>query len=320
MGAKTEIEWTDATWNPFGGCSVTSPGCTNCYAMRIAGSGRLRNHPLYAGVTTPSKAGPVFNGRLTAAADDADVWTWPLRWRGSKTPKLSAGNPSMIFVGDMADLFHEDRPDTVIDRVFAVMALAPHHTFQVLTKRPERMHAYLTAPDLLERIRDQNWEVAERHYRGTGKAFAAHYVCMNSIAKGRWPLPNVWLGVSVEDQATADERIPLLLDTPAAKRFISVEPLLGPVDVRWALQQNRVGIAGGFLARGHFSPGLETLRPLDWVIVGGESGPHARDNDFIENARSVLAQCHASGVAYFGKQNVRKKPLPIDLMPREFPA
>lgn len=136
MGEHTGIEWTDATWNPIGGCSIASPGCTNCYAQRLAGT-RLQHLPLYAGTTTDSKAGPVFNGHMTVADDDAAVWTWPLRWRGSKTPRRGAGARSMIFVGDMSDLFHRNRPRHVIDRVFAVMAMAGRHDFQVLTKRPD---------------------------------------------------------------------------------------------------------------------------------------------------------------------------------------
>ncbi len=302
MGAKTHIEWTDATWNPFGGCSVFSRGCTNCYAMRIAGSGRLRNHPLYAGVTSPSKAGPVFNGRLTTAATDADVWTWPTRWRGSKTPKRGAGQRSMIFVGDMADLFHEGRPDEVIDRVFAVMALSPQHDFQVLTKRAARMRQYLSNFDEYSITETDEWRSASYRvacddapngsaawHNQTARLEDAIGASLGTLRQKK-PLPNVWCGVSVEDQATADERIPLLLDTPAAKRFISAEPLLesvtifdldGPIDI---------------------PDGMES--PLDWVIAGGESGPNDRPirpmhPDWV---RSLRDQCAAADVPFFFKQ------------------
>lgn len=231
MGANSNIEWTDATWNPIGGCSIASPGCTNCYAQGLAGT-RLKDHPLYRGTTSPSKAGPVFNGTLTAAPDDHPVWTWPLRWRGAKTPRRGPDARSMIFVGDMSDLFHADRPDAVIDRIFAVMALSPQHTFQVLTKRAERMRNYLTAntgawdtghacgrvAEIVERMRTDNRPVGPLPHREPGERW--------------WPLPNVWLGVSAERQKEADERIPHLLATPAAVRFVSAEPLLGATDLR----------------------------------------------------------------------------------------
>src|SRR5574341_811905 len=120
MGYPTNIEWTDATWNPIGGCSIKSPGCINCYAMRIAGSGKLDYHPLYAGVTTMYKGKPVFNGKMTILPDDHPAWEWPLKWRGAKRPVMGSGMPSLIFVGDMADLFHEDRPEVEIARVTSV--------------------------------------------------------------------------------------------------------------------------------------------------------------------------------------------------------
>src|SRR4051794_7805266 len=119
MGAQTGIEWTDATWNPIGGCSVHGPECKNCYAMKLAG-GRLRNHPLYAGTTDATKAGPVFNGKMTAAADsDFWAWNWPLRWRGAKQPVRGRGARSLCFPFDMSDLFHAARPRRIIDRCFA---------------------------------------------------------------------------------------------------------------------------------------------------------------------------------------------------------
>ena len=143
MGAISGIEWTDATWNPIGACSIKSPGCIYCYAQGLAGT-RLKHHALYAGTTDIVKDRPVFNGHLTAAPDDHPVWTWPMRWRGARNPRLGPGKPSMIFVGDMSDLFHEDRPEETIDRVFDVMKLSPSHIFQVLTKRASRMLEYLS--------------------------------------------------------------------------------------------------------------------------------------------------------------------------------
>jgi protein gp37 len=176
MADKTGIQWTEATWNPLAGCSVVSPGCTNCYAMREAG-GRLKSSAKFAGLTEPSKAGPVWTGEVRLWERVLDQ---PVRWT----------KPRRIFVNSMSDLFHESVPDEWIDRVFAVMALCPQHTFQVLTKRADRMRDYCSSP-----------------YNGVALSF-------------KWPLPNVWLGVSVEDQARADGRIPRLLDTPAAVRCL----------------------------------------------------------------------------------------------------
>ncbi len=188
-----------------------------------------------------------------------------------------------IFVDSMSDLFHEDVPDEVIDRVFAVMALTPQHTYQVLTKRPERMRDYFAMPApgeerASDRIMAATYEVADY-----AKAFYRE--------PSGWPLPNVWLGVSVEDQERADERIPHLLSTPAAVRFLSMEPLLGPVEFS---DVSRRSDAVEQLGR-------RALAGIDWVIVGGESGPHARPFD-IAWARSLRDQCQQAGVAFFLKQ------------------
>lgn len=315
MGDHTNIEWTDATWNPVGGCSIKSPGCAHCYAQRMAGT-RLARHPLYAGTTSPSKAGPVFNGRLTVAPDDAPVWTWPLRWRGAKVPRRGAGARSLIFVGDMSDLFHADRPRQVIDRVFAVIALARQHDFQVLTKRADVMADYCNDPGTPRRV----WDAADRLAFGRGMGnFHPDDAHRRDIPGDAWPLPNVWAGTSSERQPEADERLPHLLRCKAVVRFVSGEPLLGHVDAAWALSGNRLEIASGFLKRGHFSPGLETLRPIDWVIAGNESGPHRRPGD-LENMRSLRDQCAAAGVPFFAKQDDKVKPLPDDLRSiRQFP-
>lgn len=294
MASHSSIEWTDATWQPITGCSVVSPGCTNCYAMRLAGT-RLQHHPSRAGLTTMTKAGPVWNG---AVRFNREWLTQPL---GRKKPKL-------IFVCAHGDLFHESVPDEWIDQVFAVMALAPQHTFQVLTKRAERMRKYM------ERMRSR-WIL--------DLSAAINAIGNNAIrvadAPGRpapqWPLPNVWLGVSAEDQRRADERIPHLLATPAAVRFVSAEPLLGPIDLT-ALKLE--GVTSPFNALQHgstYTPnavlnGVKTTKrfyhtsgqpTLDWVIVGGESGPSARPMH-PDWARSIRDQCAAAGVAFFFKQ------------------
>lgn len=258
MADHTHIEWTDATWNPLAGCSLVSPGCTNCYAMRDAH--RLANNPSpkvsakYEGTTRLVKGKPVWTGRVNLA-DDATL-TQPLRW----------SRPRRIFVNSMSDLFHEDVPDEWIDRIFAVMALCPQHQFQVLTKRAARMREYMTDPATMANIYELMANMA------FGKAAKAEL-----SALGSWPLPNVWLGVSAEDQTRADERIPLLLETPAAIRWISAEPLLGGLDL------------------------LPWLDRLDWVVVGGESGPGARPMhpDWVHYIRR---QCTATATPFLFKQ------------------
>ncbi len=275
MADKTHIEWTDATWNPITGCSVVSPGCTNCYAMKLAGT-RLRDHPSRCGLTQDSKAGPVWNGQVRLNEQWLDQ---PLRWK----------KPRMVFVCAHGDLFHESVPDEWIDKVFAIMALSPQHTFQVLTKRPERMRDYV-----IKNL--SNGCGLDRQLGGEMKSMLdSHWPKLREIVKKHnlprpvfaLPLPNVWLGVSVEDQKRANERIPLLLDTPAAVRFISAEPLLGPITV--------------FSMNGPIDiyRGMES--PLDWVIVGGESGPGARPMH-PGWARSLRDQCAEADVAFFFKQ------------------
>lgn len=295
MADKTHIEWTDATWNPITGCSVVSPGCTNCYAMKLAGT-RLQHHPSRAGLTVNSKAGPVWNGKVRL---NREWLTQPLEWK----------KPRMVFACAHGDLFHEDVPDDWILDVFTVMAIAQQHTFQVLTKRTDRMRELLSRreDDLLEEIYS-NW------YTFSGGAREVW----------SWPLPNVWLGVSVEDQKRADERIPDLLATPAAIRWISAEPLLGSLDLRsnnggtqWIGGQR--GCDGKHQHNGHTGEVIhgvlhrsdpriqhhhhdEHCEPgLDWVVVGGESGKGARPMH-PDWARSLRDQCEVAGVPFFFKQ------------------
>lgn len=295
MGDKSAIEWTDATWNPIVGCSIVSPGCTNCYAMRTAGA-RTKHTAKYEGLTKPSKAGPIWTGEVR-------LWektlTEPLRWR----------EPRMVFVNSMGDLFHEDVLDEWIDKVFAVMALAPQHTFQVLTKRAKRMRDYVST--LAEHPGDRSALFA-------GAGLISRQVRRPALAAGPvpdWPLPNVWLGVSAERQKEADERIPELLATPAAVRFVSAEPLLGPVDLgaAWHGESALGSECWGDCAwcqnghpplhncmRGQGDP-EKGRSGLDWVIVGGESGAGARPMH-PDWARSLREQCQAAGVPFFFKQ------------------
>lgn len=265
MSSTTGIEWCDATWNPVTGCTKVSQGCKHCYAERLFPRVYSRDR---IDLSKPS-------GAVTSPRRFTDVWVHPerleqpLRWR----------KPKRIFVNSMSDLFHEQVPDEFIDQVFAVMGLARWHTFQVLTKRPERMQSYLCGHAAGGRhiwtAGQQITMPAGRHKPETG-----------------WPLPNVWLGVSVENQETADERIPLLLETPAAVRFLSVEPLLGPVDLVPYL----------FIPDPHGAPAdLMPACALHWVIVGGESGPGARPMPPAW-VRSIRDQCVMSGVKFFFKQ------------------
>ena len=303
MADHTSIEWTDATWNPVTGCSVVSPACTNCYAMKLAGT-RLKHHPSRTGLTQASKAGPVWNGQVRFNEQWLDQ---PLHWK----------RPRRIFVCAHGDLFHEDVPDEWIDRVFAVMALAPQHTFQVLTKRSNRMREYLTRR-CGQPISPLEGEMSGRTEGGAQGAGVARPSAMAPgvprsesqtvgfrppPATARHPLSNVWLGVSVEDQIRADERIPDLLATPAAVRFVSAEPLLGPIDfndIPWPTDRPR------FPETDDISDGRSALRMidgarLDWVIVGGESGPNARPMH-PQWTRDLRDQCAAAGAAFHFKQ------------------
>lgn len=291
MAEHSTIEWTDATWNPVTGCAIVSPGCARCYAMKLAGT-RLKHHPSRAGLTVDSKAGPVWNGQVRLNEGWLDQ---PLRWK----------RPRRIFVCAHGDLFAEAVPDEWIDRVFAVMALAPQHTFQVLTKRASRMRRYLStrAGDWMIVWPDANPPGTlpisrhEQRLAMQGKGWP------DAIIRPTFPLANVWLGVSAERQQEADERVPELLATPAAIRFVSAEPLLGPIDLT---QVNRgTTIRGGFNC---LESGSDTISgtyyempALDWIIAGGESGDGARPMH-PDWARSIRDQCFAAGVPFFFKQ------------------
>jgi protein gp37 len=293
MAERTKIEWCDDTRNAVNGCSVLSPGCTNCYAMRLAGT-RLRNHPSRAGLTRDSKAGPVWTGEVRLNARELLA---PLRQKRGRR----------IFWNAHGDLFHEAVPDEWIDRLFAVCALTPQHTHMILTKRSARMREYFNRPAVAVRVGLEACvmatEAMQRNPRSTiGLGIKVE---LSDVKPGRllnWPLPNVWLGVSVEDQARADERIPDLLATPAAVRFISAEPLLGPVDLRnWLRSSPSSAYLSGKVTADMPAWTRIGSTALDWVIVGGESGPGARPMQ-NEWAQSLVDQCKAAGVAAFVKQ------------------
>lgn len=295
MADGTKIEWTDATWNPITGCQIVSEGCRNCYAMQLAGT-RLAHIPSRAGLTRQNAQGKhVWAGETRFNRDMLDQ---PLRWK----------RPRRIFVCAHGDLFADSVPDAWIDQVFAIMALAPQHTFQVLTKRPERMREYMDS--LWKSGRYLLWRDPRP---GTGDA--AHHG-FHKTFEALWP--HVWLGVSVEDQESADARIPLLLHTPAAVRWISAEPLLGPVDLQQLVYSTNTRACTLNALTGRFSPlpvefDFEQAMPrtpervpdslprLDWVVVGGESGTGARPMH-PDWARSLRDQCEAAGVPFFFKQ------------------
>lgn len=293
----TSIEWTEATWNPIAGCSVLSPGCTNCYAMRTAARlGRIEaTAPVYAGLTLPSKAGPVWTGKV---AVNEKAMLEPLRRR----------KPTMYFVNSMSDLFHESVPDEVIDRVFAVMALCPQHTFQVLTKRTARMREYVGRTGVAGN---------DRSYPGHSIMVAMDALSRNKWPDLQWPLSNVWLGVSVEDQKRADERIDDLEATPAAVRFLSIEPMLGRIDLsRWLVCPNALDGLSMDPSTGAYEcctncDWTGVIGSIDWVIVGGESGPGARPMH-PDWTRSLRDQCADAGVPFFFKQWGEWAPHPKD--------
>jgi protein gp37 len=223
--AETSIEWTDATWNPVAGCTVLTAGCTNCYAMRMAARLEAMGTEKYRGLTRKSGGRAVWTGKIRL--DPASLDT-PKTW----------SKPRKVFVNSMSDLFHDDVPIEFIARVWGIMKDTPRHTYQILTKRPERMAEVLAQPP---------FEI----------------------------LPNVWLGTSVEDGRVLN-RLDAIRRVPAAIRFVSLEPLIGPA-------------TGG------------DLTGIHWAIVGGESGPRAREMK-PEWVDEIEGMCRASGTAFFFKQ------------------
>ena len=276
MAAKSKIEWTDATWNPVSGCTKVSQGCKNCYAERDWA--RLVHLPAY------------FGRSFSDVRCHQERLDQPLHWK----------KPRRIFVNSMSDLFHEAVPDEFIAQVFLVMANSNHHTYQVLTKRPQRMRQWF------EKLRRRGSMVVlptSEGFRGYSRCDA---ICVG--LEGEWPLPNVWLGVSVEDQVTANERIPLLLDTPAAVRWISAEPLLEPIYLKGLFglitddEDVRIdALEGTFITSRYQEEGTPLGAKLDWIVVGGESGPKARPMH-PNWVRSLRDQCAAAGVPFLFKQ------------------
>lgn len=270
MSDNTGITWTSlpwvgrgATWNPVTGCSKVSAACKHCYAERD-----------WKRLSANSKAKKYYGRKFNDVQCHPDVLDQPLRWT----------KPRGIFVNSMSDLFHEDVPFEFIASVFAVMSVTTRHTYMVLTKRPQRMVEFF------------EWASDGNAVGSFGVAFKiAEHWPEHIPWKGYdncgplFPYENVWLGVTVESQEAADERIPLLLQTPAAKRFVSCEPLLGEVDL------TSYGLLPLSL------PAYQFLHWLDWVIVGGESGPKARPM-ILGHAKEIVRQCHEANTPVFVKQ------------------
>jgi protein gp37 len=318
MADKTLIGWTDSSWPVVTGCEHLSEGCDNCYAARLT-SGRLKHLPAYAGLAENGR----FNGTVRCLPDRLD---WPAKWR----------KPRRIFVSDMADLFHRDVPDGYIARVWDVMGRNQEHTYQVLTKRHARLRSWVR--DWADTSGDRDGDKASgmppmprgpaalrasAYTSGRSRLFTEMLDSMGDPPEGCayplydwmegwrfWPreLFNVWLGVSAENQKWADIRVPALLDTPAAVRYVSAEPLLGPIRMRASLM---VGAA------------LDPKPGINWVIVGGESGPGHRPMD-IAWLESIVSQCRDAGVPVFVKQDSGPRAgqqgrIPDELWIKEFP-
>lgn len=279
----TKIQWTQETFNPIVGCSKVSPGCDNCYAERQA----YRNLLCLGAVS--GNATDTYEAYEAAVAYDVANYPNDMRpakslgWSGwtyliesALRKPLKRKKPTMYFVCSMSDLFHEDTPFGWIDQVFAVMALCPQHTFQILTKRPMRMLEYFSDDSLYAR----RVYAAIQRLPGHEKSY--------THSRLNFPLRNVWLGVTAENQEYADQRIPILLKCPAAVRFVSVEPMLGPIEIPGFLPQsyaNHTCHQGG----------------LDWVICGCESGPRRRWMN-PNWAEYLMKQCRDAGVPFFMKQ------------------
>lgn len=331
----TKIEWTDKVWNVTRGCRRISAGCGGangeggCYAERMAyrfsGPGQA-----YEGLVKMTANGPRWTGKGRFAEDKLAE---PLSWR----------KPVRVFVDSMSDLFFEEFTNEQIAAVFGVMAACPRHTFQVLTKRPDRMREWFEWVDGQTSHGNGRGETHAELCRAAALTAREWRAPDGSMPPGpgrdllgydqRWPLPNVWLGVSVENQDAADERIPELLRTPAAVRFLSCEPLLGELDLRAYLSRGlllactrcRFRSTAPTATCPHDGTRMVPDVGIDQVIIGAESGPGARPADPAW-FRSIVERCRAAGVAVFVKQIVvdgklRKdvREFPVDLQIQEFP-
>lgn len=308
--SDTKIEWAHPpgydgeTWNPTLGCSKISPGCKGCYAIRsvrrMSGNPNAKIAAANAGLVVMTGAGLNWTGKVNTLKDRLSI---PLKKK----------RPTAYFVNSLSDLFHEEITDEFIDQVFAMMALCPQHRFLILTKRPARMLTYLSYERRPHVLRDAiyRWHASQAcsGFRLSNSLkehpLAVAQELSNRLNSPLWPLRNVWLGVSVENQATADERIPLLLQAPAAKKFISYEPALGPIDFWYPESLYPGGPKTCCDGRECGCMGKPIDPPLiygiDQIIIGGESGPDARPMHpgWVTSTRD---QCLAANVAFFFKQ------------------
>lgn len=290
----TRIPWADETWNPMTGCTPVSEACQNCYAERMARRiyrmAGIGQHPEMA--EEAARCDLAGKAAVAPAKFPCPSGFYPTFYPHRLDEPLHWRKPRRIFVCSMSDLFHEAFSDSDIAAVFSIMDHCPQHTFMVLTKRPERMKRWFDS-------------MAEHSTLGFCYGAAARYT---SELYGRdnhaetWPLPNLWLGVTVENQQRADERIPILLDTPAAVRFVSIEPMLGQVDLTDIEMLSTPTMRESIDALSDDEGWVkgENAEFLDWVIVGGENGPGARPMQ-PEWALGVWRQCKAAGVSFFFK-------------------
>ncbi len=301
--SKTTIEWCarpgtiPETWNPTTGCNKKSQGCKNCYAEGM--------HKRLQAMRQEKYKQPFLNGAVEH--HDFDLLTMPLRWK----------KPRTVFVNSMSDLFHENISDAFIDQVFAIMSLAVDHTIIIVTKRAERMYNYFKPGKeaIIERWSQATYEVGDEEndgwkglYYDEDESYAECWI--SNVIPQRYPLPNVWLLVSAETQKDADERIPYLLQTPAAVRGLSCEPLLSDIEFKKVsiggndkfnpLTGERYNKVGDDLYCKSFTQ-LVFEKKINWVICGGESGNKARPMH-PDWARSLRNQCNAAGVPFFFKQ------------------
>lgn len=290
--ADTSIEWCDVVWNPLAGCTRVSEGCRNCYAevmaARLVNMGQAEK---YGPTVRGGVARPRWTGRVV---EDVEALSAPMRWR----------KPRRVFVNSMSDLFHEGASAAYVAAVFGVMAATPRHTYLILTKRPKRAAAWFQWVAGLPAD-----PFSECHYEALmhdGPDEVVHR--LSEDGPRGWPLPNVWLGVSVEDQDAADERIPVLLDIPAAVHWVSAEPLLGPLRLRRWLNRGfaynvngAIRVGGGASYFGfHRSPEHDPPR-VRWVVVGGESGHGARPMK-AKWVRHLRDECRTNAASFFFKQ------------------
>lgn len=312
MSGKTEIAWTQHTWGPVRGCRRVSPGCEHCYAETMAARivrmggyewdaflGRWKVDPEKTQNAAARASADRYRDLVRINKAGEARWTGKFAFdEGALSAPLRRKVPTMYFVNSMSDLFGEGLTNEQIAAVFGVMAACPRHTFQVLTKRADRMAEWFrwiesrdTGPHALCVLEALDYPLELDSPKGA----------RNRLDAGPgwpWPLPNVWLGVSVERQEEADERIPHLLRCSAAVRWVSAEPLLGPVNLDEYLYQ-RESQYGGITAAPRNSIGVTDA--LDWVVTGGESGHGARPCD-MQWLRQIGEHCRLAGTAWFNKQ------------------